>query len=426
MIVESQESRAKNRNPDCGLRIADCGLNDPLDPKSEIRNPKLRSGVTLIELLIVILIISILAALVLGVAAVAGETARQSQSRHIVERLHTLLIEHWDTYKTRRVKLRASDPTATPKNGIEDQITVAFPNNPASKNQALAEARLYAMREMMLMEVPDRWSDVLLNDVGTGPPGQNDSDPSAPRSVDLTNPPQPLYLSGRTELSKIYLRRYAALADPNYKNTITGVANTAGDIKRNQGAECLYMIVTLACGDGEARTMFGEHSIGDTDGDGAPEFLDGWGHPINFLRWAPGFDSQIELNANDLGAADTSNNGWVTAAAKDHDPFDLFRRDPLAFRLVPLIYSPGRDESSGLAADTGFVTWPSPLPANKTLGFNSSAPFITSPKLTPYQKVASASSTIPAYMGTDMHVVDPAANDETATDNVHNHLMGQR
>jgi prepilin-type N-terminal cleavage/methylation domain-containing protein len=384
---------------------------------SALRTP---AGVTLIELLIVILIISILAALVLGVAAVAAETARQSQSRHIVERLHTLLIEHWDTYKSRRVKLRDSDLNTT--NGIETQITNQFPNNPAAKNQALAEARLYAMREMILIEVPDRWSDVLLNDVGA--PGALDDDPTLPKPITLAN--APLYLSGRTELSNVYLRRYASLV--GRINTITGVANTAGDIKRNQGAECLYMIVTLACGDGEARTMFSEHSIGDTDGDGAPEFLDGWGTPINFLRWAPGFDSQIQINANDLGLpADTTNNTWVTAAAKDHDPFDLFRRDPLAFRLVPLIYSPGRDETSGLTANTGFATWPSVLPvtaSTKMLGFNSSsAPFIKSPVLTPYQQIG----TPPAYMGTDNHLADPTNfPDETAIDNVHNHLMGQR
>ncbi len=60
------------------------------------------------------------------------------------------------------------------------------------------------------------------------------------------------------------------------------------------------MIVTLACGDGEAKTLFKESEIGDTDGDGAPEFLDGWKHPISFLRWAPGFDSQIQLNLKTL------------------------------------------------------------------------------------------------------------------------------
>ena len=64
------------------------------------------------------------------------------------------------------------------------------------------------------------------------------------------------------------------------------------------------MVITMACGDGEARTLFSENSIGDTDGDGAPEFLDGWKHPINFLRWAPGFDSQIQIDAHQFDTQD--------------------------------------------------------------------------------------------------------------------------
>src|SRR5437660_11746815 len=93
-----------------GLRV-ECqnfgvALRASCDPQPSTLNPQLsRRGVTLIELLVVILIISILAALVLGVAAVAGETARQAQTKHIVERLHTLLTEFYGTFKTRRVKL---------------------------------------------------------------------------------------------------------------------------------------------------------------------------------------------------------------------------------------------------------------------------------------------------------------------------------
>ena len=64
-----------------------------------------RRGVTLIELLVVILIIGLLAALVLGVAAVAGETAREQHTKHVVQRLHSLLMEFQSTFKTRRVRL---------------------------------------------------------------------------------------------------------------------------------------------------------------------------------------------------------------------------------------------------------------------------------------------------------------------------------
>ena len=183
------------------------------------------------------------------------------------------------------------------------------------------------------------------------------------------------------------------------------------------------MIITLACGDGEARAQFGEHNIGDTDGDGAPEFLDGWGHPISFLRWAPGFDSQIEINANELSSPLSASD--QTRIAKDHDPFDIFRVDANAYRLVPLIYSAGRDESAGIYDAPDFVAWP--LTNNLSLNNSNPPPYFgPQSRLTPYQTVSDgASPPHNAYLGTSMHIVDPNV-DETSTDDVHNHLMGQR
>ncbi len=388
---------ANCRWPACG-----CVGADSLPRGSCALHP--RRGVTLIELMITILIISILAALVLGVASVAGETAREAQSQHVVERLHTLLMEHYDSYKTRRVKLNSN---------VEQKIDDKFPNNPAARGQAFAEARLYALREMMLMEVPDHWSDVLLADVGSG--NMPNSTPGLPLYLDTTGAS-----NGRTALSSVYLRRYLALVGRT--NTVTEKLNTAADLKENQGAECLYMIVTLACGDGEARSLFAESSIGDTDGDGAPEFLDGWKHPINFLRWAPGFDSQIQLNANNLQTTNSSaTDYWPAAAAKDHDPFDLFRSDPLAFRLVPLIYSAGRDEAPGIFDNPDYVTWPPQAMLGSSV--NAQSPYLT-PQLLPYTKTSDGTHV--AYPGTSLHLVDPNNFDETATDNIHNHLLGKR
>ncbi len=41
----------------------------------------------------------------------------------------------------------------------------------------------------------------------------------------------------------------------------------------------------------------------------------------------------------------------------DHDPFDVFRIEPLAFRLVPLIYSAGAGDERAYADEV--PTWPS-------------------------------------------------------------------
>ncbi len=52
-----------------------------------------------------------------------------------------------------------------------------------------------------------------------------------------------------------------------------------------------------------------------------------------------------------------SANDSQVAVAKDHDPFDVFRVDSIAFRLVPLIYSGGRDEKTGLFDAPDYITW---------------------------------------------------------------------
>lgn len=384
-VVKSQERRVESQMPTVALRSYSGSrlltLSSRLSP---------RRGVTLLELLIVILIISILAGLILGVASVAGETARVQHTRHVVQRLHTLLTDYYGTYKNRRVRLNPA---------LEARIDNDNSLSAAKKGQRKAEARLCAMRELMLLEIPDRWSDILLTAVPTS-------------NAFGATPLQPIYLdttgsgaSGRTQLASIYLRRYFQVA----KNAVT--ADQVKALTDNQGAECLYMIITIATGDGEARTLFGESTIGDTDGDGAPEFLDGWNHPISFLRWAPGFESQVQLDSNVLGVPLDTNVNWTKAASIDHDPFDLFRRDPLAFRLVPLIYSGGRDESFGTRELKNYVAWQ---------GISNSAnPPYPSPVLTPYKKASDTLDPPDDFLGTPI-------GDGTATDNVHNHMLGLR
>jgi type II secretory pathway pseudopilin PulG len=364
----------------------------------------------LIELLVAILIISILAASLLGVAAVASESAREAKTRNIIARLHTLLMEQYDSYKSRRVKVRQAVSTAI------DQANVTA----AVKGFDRQQARLYALREMMMMEMPSRWSDVLLNAVPSNPQGYPDAltpvylDPLGGASTS----PTPTALSYRTPLAALYLRQYNQIA--NATNKITGVKNTQADILKNEGAECLYMVIMNACGDGEAKTLFAESSIGDTDGDGAPEFLDGWGHPISFLRWAPGFTSDVQQNANELPdftaippTSIGSNVTWENAAKNDHDPFDLFRIDIAAFRLVPLIISSGRDGSFGIRMNTDNYWQGLAVPPSTTFNLG------TAPILSPYAKVHDPTDGANVYLGAD-------DGSKTLTDDIHNHLIGTR
>lgn len=269
----------------CGMPNAECGMKFqarrcapslPLQPSAfNLQHSHPRPGVTLIELLITMTIMAIIAAAILGTAAAAIEGSREKKTQSQIAKIHTLLMERYASYETRRIDV---DPRIT----SEIDKWVASAANPAqfqerstARGQMLADARLIGLRELMKKEMPDQQKDV------------------EHRTLILTQPPP---------LAQTYFRRYQQL-------------QSAGE--GLSPAECLYLVVMNATGDGEARTLFTKQDIGDVDEDGAPEFVDGWGNAIGWIRWPAGVVSDLQpLNPDGTRPGEA-----------DHDPFDQFRRD---------------------------------------------------------------------------------------------------
>jgi hypothetical protein len=118
------------------------------------------------------------------------------------------------------------------------------------------------------------------------------------------------------------------------------------------------MIVTRSGFASDAIESFRPDEVGDKDDDGAKEFHDGWGNPIAFIRWAPGFSS-------DPGGPRSYSPVQIADPVRKPDPCDVAtpRNDPSAFELIPLIYSPGPDEAIGGSSGYGLLTsgpagWP--------------------------------------------------------------------
>ncbi|TWT88983.1 hypothetical protein Mal64_24740 [Pseudobythopirellula maris] len=339
--------------------------------RADKRGPLL--GLTLVELLVSMAIVSILAALIVGVAGVAGETAREARTRQLIARLHTQLMERYDQYRYQRVELNRADrpPVVNMVEDYRDYLAASglFITSGWTNGQVEAAGRLQALRETMRMEMPDRWSDVYLKPL-----------PASLTEIEPEDFGGPLFASQRPTLSRLYSRRLQAMIN-------AGVSRD--DLMANQSAECLYLVVMNATSDGEAAGLFKPADIGDVDGDGAPEFLDGWGNPIRFLRWAPGFESDSQLGFNqlariyrdtkkDFNGAAASDGDKLKAVQQainnDFDPFDPFRVDgpnmtnfevdtggasgggPAArgFRIMPLIYSDGGDEDSDIYSAANF------------------------------------------------------------------------
>lgn len=265
--------------------------------------PRGRRGFTLVELLTVITIIGMLAGLSLGALYSARESARVAKTRATIAKLDMIVQARYEEFASRRVPIKKRVP---PK--------------------AMGQLRLQVLRETIRMEMPDRLTDVTYprHDKSTSEPARSRADITA--TVDIT-------IGGVTEnisrpaLNKRYFRQIYDM------NATDGSLLISEDFAP---AELLYLMVMS---DPEAREQFQETEIGDNDEDGFFEFVDGWGRPIMFLRWAPGFRSDLQMGDKD----------------NDHDPFDWRGVDASAFRLVPLIYSGGPDKKYGIKTDEKWV-----------------------------------------------------------------------
>lgn len=186
--------------------------------------------------------------------------------------------------------------------------------------------RLQHVRLLMREQMPDCWADV------------------APS----TNIPSPT-----TGIGRAYQR---------YKQSHpVASANVAGAY---ESAECLYMIVAHSGLFPDFLESIRSDSVGDVDRDGRKEFLDGWGRPIAFRRWAPGFSSPL----SPVQFADPANSP---------DPLDLNGNDPTSYALIPLIFSAGPDEATNNALggkdgygilDVGTSGWPTAVVTGTTAG----------------------------------------------------------
>jgi len=251
----------------------------------------IRRGVTLIELLVTMTIMAIIAAAILGTAAAAIESARVRKTRSTIAKIHALIMERYASYETRRIDVDPIIIQAIDRWAAEAVSPVERRVRSVARGQMLADARLLGLRELMKLEMPERWMDV-------------------------TYVPQ--ILSESPPLAKKYYRYYQQ------------TQATAVDESITERAETLYMVVMAATGDGEARTHFSRQEIGDLDGDGAKEFVDGWGTPISWLRWPAGVVSDLQP----LVA------GGTRPSETDHDPFDPYRRDSPSVTWPPLEYYP--------------------------------------------------------------------------------------
>lgn len=263
-----------------------------------LRSPRNnRNAFTLVELMVSITIIAILAATVLFGMSGVQDVAKAQRTKSQLMRIHEMLADRWESYETRRVRI-----VEIQGEGLSRQML-----------------RLRALRELIRLEMPDRITDILPN-------------------TSLIRRSRGLYV-GKTGIAQPALHKYY-------------VSRASADwSKQHEGAECLYLILSkIQIGDSSGLEFLSEREIGDVDGDGMNEILDGWGNPIQFVRWAPGYANSNIPNGSGVssiqnGASDTMDLAAIDPRMRNDDPTDD------TFVLFPLVFSTGADGKANIATD---------------------------------------------------------------------------
>lgn len=233
-----------------------------------------RSAFTLIELLVTISIIATLGAISITTARSAIETARRSQTETTIAKIDSVVATIYERYQYLRVEAAETTEYGAPS---------------AAKR---AWSRVERIRDLLRCDMPCHPDELTYGWVGAG---------------DEFTPLQGSYLAAISGA-------YRGAADP-----LAAWSGGEGEDLRIRNAELLYLVVTN--GDPESRSSFSDREIADTDGNGLLEFVDGWGRPICWMRWAPGLESSDRQPP--IPARDEDGKRFVyDDELRDADPFN--------------------------------------------------------------------------------------------------------
>ncbi len=211
-------------------------INYAIDPRQYSRRPG-RSGYTLLEMLAVMTIIAVLAALSIAAYGSIVGMARESATRSTLAKIQALVDARSQAFA--RVYQRPYTVTSTAENILATQM---FP--PTSPAIPIAARKLLEAKYF----------------------------PQA--AADLVDPG--IMIKGRLTQRGMHAM-YPRLVD------------ASGVLVNPQvtPAEILYHVLTESSlgGSPVALDSFGPSEVGDVNANGFPEFVDGWGKPIQLYRW---------------------------------------------------------------------------------------------------------------------------------------------
>lgn len=232
-------------------------MNHPSKIRSNVRQQTM-SAFTLIEILIVLTIVSVLAA-ALGVTITnMMTTAREAQTTATLRKIDGLIVERQQGLQRAfegRDFIRFVDDT-------HDKLIKGDPANGIPQLYGLSERAVEAAarKDFARLFFPQRFIEM----------------------VDVRTPPSTQAADGipdKIQFDDIY-------STVNW--TGTPIQTPVNHDPVTESSELLYFALTRMEVFGVPLTSvddFSTNEVADTDNDGLPEFVDGWGNPLRFYRW---------------------------------------------------------------------------------------------------------------------------------------------
>ncbi|MDB4676846.1 type II secretion system GspH family protein [bacterium] len=320
-----------------------------------------RNAFTLIEVLVVLIILSILAAMVTTAVSGVRTTAREARTKRIISVVDSVISEHYEQLRYRPLPVEIPDLyNFSPSGGVIGYEVLS---------DETARVRLMMLRDMQRMELPDRFTDI------TNQPALIAAAANRVKEVGGE------IVASRADKAERQLFRVAWYDTTQSAENIPAKLSayrsrlSGRQTVEHQGAECLYMILSTSFVGGQpAIGAIPDSNIGDTDDDGMMEVLDGWGQPLQFVRWPVGFTPSVsgvppnidfelsmdverpddfDLFRSDYAYVAAKGPAWATDAKNQNTDATNPNAKHRPWSMKPLIFSSGEDEESGIALNPG-------------------------------------------------------------------------
>ncbi|MFO0085584.1 MAG: type II secretion system protein [Pirellula sp.] len=319
------------------------------------------SGFTLIELLVVIAIIGTLSGMFVLAYRGAQQESNTQKTRTTIQKISSVMTSLYEEYSHEPLGV-----TFNPR----WQLTTAAIKAKITRPRGIEQTKLLMIRERLRFELPD-----CAEDYGTPNPAISWT---APLNINVPVMSPDAYIEAVQKLARRSI--ITPFLEPSTGNTIIYGPNTPtaqyplsnrairlmrklsirananapftpipGWELSNANAELLYLIVEDAMFDGSsAIELFGKSEIGDLDGDGLYEFLDAFGRPICWMRWAAGSRDAIFSYPDPLDPNLVIGTGANSRLSVGDEPYDVMGLDSFEPLGQPLIISAGNDRRFGV------------------------------------------------------------------------------